>query len=71
MSGRRSASRPSVRVERDTALAAQGPTFDDDERERQCQLEKKLMVLADLFPLLRVIRQRGDEASGGVSDEVP
>jgi hypothetical protein len=56
-----------VSAGRDATLPAERPAANDAERER-C-LEKRLRVLAERLPLLRVLQQRVEEASGGASDE--
>lgn len=69
MSRRGAAPRADVRAARDAARPATPPAPSDAERERH--LEKKLTVLTDLLPLLRVLRQRVEAASGGASDATP
>ena len=66
MSRREAASRGDVHAARDTTRPAESPAPGDGECARQMQ--RKLAVLAELLPLLRVLRQRVDEASGGASD---
>jgi hypothetical protein len=67
MSSHAAASRASVSAARDTAPRARPPTSGDAEGGHH--LEKKLTVLWQLLPLLRVLRQRVIDASDGTTND--